>query len=369
MNYSPFHPFRWLAIVGLLSFSGGLFGQSARKACIQFDRMHFDFGTLEQNGGVYEYTFKFRNCGKVPLVIEKVKSNCGCTVPSFSEKPIRPGKEGFIKVQFDPNGRPGKFSKTISVFANTPARIHLLTVSGYVKPKPIDPNEKFIERMGLLRFRSVGHYVGKVTKDRVTLSFVPVYNPSKVPVTLYAVDAPQYLQARLPKTIAPGAIDSFPIIFRPALQDQYGNVALPYTLITDDSIQPRKRLYVVADVLPAFNESPNKIYEEHPRIELEKQMHDFGTVRTGDTVRTTIKFWNAGGGILTIRSTRSSCGCTISRPATTQLMPGDTSHITIQFEGRGYGHQQRNVWLYTNDPFQQEVMIQINANVRPAKSQ
>ncbi len=358
----------FVAVIGIGYPLGG-YAQSGPTACIKFDRMIFDFGTLEQDGNLYEYTFKFRNCGKVPLIIERVKSNCGCTVPSFSEKPIRPGKEGFIKVQYDPNGRPGKFTKTISVFANTNPRLHLLRISGYVKPKPKDPDQEFSHRDGLLRFRFISHYVGRLRKDQMQTSFVPVYNPSNVPVTIYALDAPQYIHARLPKTIAPGTIDSFEIVFRSALQDQYGMVTLPYTLITDDSLSPRKLLYVAAHVEPALTENPKTIYQDQPRIVLEKLSHDFGIVPKGDTVSADIKFWNEGNGVLYIRSTRSSCGCTVSHPVKSELLPGDTSRITIRFEGRGYGRQQRQVWIYTNDPLQQEIMLQIHADVRPTKDE
>ncbi|GEM_PF-728230 len=354
----------WLWITGAL-----LAQQKEPLSCIQFDRHTFDFDTLEQGEGLYEYSFRFRNCSrKVPLIIKNVKTSCGCTVPIYTQEPIPPGGEGFIKVRFDPNGRrPGRFSKAVTVFANTSPRFHLLHVQGYIKAKPKDPAADFTYSDGSLKFPAQATFVGSVQKNRIKDAFVKVLNTADTAVTLYSIGAPQYLEAQLPVTIPPGRLDSFLIIFRPAMQENYGIVTLPYTLITDDPAGSRKSLYVMADVKMAPNEDPRKVYETNPRIELEKRLHSFGMVPMGDTVSTRIKFWNSGKGVLRITSTRSSCGCTVTRPRQNTLMPGDTSYVTIRFEGRGGGYQQRKVWIYTNDPLQPELMIQIDANVQPKK--
>src|SRR5690554_3684137 len=69
--------------------------------------------------------FKFSNPGTSPLVIEKVETSCGCTVPKWPQKPILPGKHGEIKVRYD-TSQPGMFSKTIIVYyngENSPAKL------------------------------------------------------------------------------------------------------------------------------------------------------------------------------------------------------------------------------------------------------
>ncbi len=354
-------------------FSGTLMAplsaqQKEPLSCIKFDRYSFNFGTLEQNQGLYEYSFRFRNCSKrVPLIIKNVKTACGCTVPIYSKKPVPPGGEGFIKVRFDPNGRPGPFNKAITVYANTTPPFQILRIEGKVKPRPVDPDKIFNYAAGNLKFTMQAHYVGTVKKNSLKDSYVKVFNTADTAITLYAIAAPQYIEAQLPITIPPGKMDSFLIIFRPARQESYGMVTLPYTLVTDDPAGTHKDLYVMADVQMAPDEDPRKLYETNPRIEFEKRLHSFGTVPQGKTVSTNIKFWNSGKGVLRITSTRSSCGCTVTRPHNTTLMPGDTSYLTINFEGRGYGYQQRKVWVYTNDPLQREIMIQIDANVKPRK--
>ena len=77
-----------------------------------------DLGTVTE-GQKLEVSFRFKNIGDKPLVIERVQPSCGCTVADPPKEAIAPGKEGEIKGVFDSNGRVGPNHKTLQVFANT----------------------------------------------------------------------------------------------------------------------------------------------------------------------------------------------------------------------------------------------------------
>ena len=79
-------------------------------------------------GAQVDVTWRFRNTGSKPLVIEKAQPGCGCTVAEKPEEPILPGGEGRIRATFNSEGRPaGLQSKNIIVQANTkPSTIHEL---------------------------------------------------------------------------------------------------------------------------------------------------------------------------------------------------------------------------------------------------
>lgn len=82
-----------------------------------------DFGNLSdtQNG---EYTFKFKNVGKSPLIIQTASASCGCTVPEFPKEPILPGKTGEIKVTYHTAGKSGPFDKTVFIQSNAPSNVN-----------------------------------------------------------------------------------------------------------------------------------------------------------------------------------------------------------------------------------------------------
>jgi hypothetical protein len=84
-----------------------------------------DLGRIKQ-GEKKEFSFRFKNTGKINLVIKEVSATCGCTIPEKPEKPIAPGEVGVIKAKFDGSGE-GEVRKSIFVSANTaPLLLHTL---------------------------------------------------------------------------------------------------------------------------------------------------------------------------------------------------------------------------------------------------
>ncbi len=91
--------------------------EKSKLPVMEFETTTHDFGLLVQGDKVAN-TFKFVNTGGADLIISAANATCGCTVPKFSRKPIKPGEEGKIEVVFDTAGRSGAQHKTISILTN-----------------------------------------------------------------------------------------------------------------------------------------------------------------------------------------------------------------------------------------------------------
>ena len=92
----------------------------------------YDFGTVEE-GKLVEFSFKFKNTGSKPLVIQDAHPSCGCTVAEKPEQPIRPGETGVIKAVFDTKGKGGNHQeKTILVNSNARPEFGNLKIVGTV---------------------------------------------------------------------------------------------------------------------------------------------------------------------------------------------------------------------------------------------
>lgn len=91
--------------------------QNEPQAEISFEKSTFDFGDVK-HGQVVTATFKFKNTGKGPLVLNNVATTCGCTVPSWPKDPIAPGKSAEITATFNSTGKSGQQNKVITVFSN-----------------------------------------------------------------------------------------------------------------------------------------------------------------------------------------------------------------------------------------------------------
>lgn len=92
-----------------------------------------DFGTIPE-GPKAEFEFKFVNNGTEPIVIQKVNASCGCTTPSYSKEPVKPGEKGAIKAVYNTQGRPTPFNKTITVVSNAGTKV--LVIKGTVEKTP-----------------------------------------------------------------------------------------------------------------------------------------------------------------------------------------------------------------------------------------
>ena len=117
-----------LVVIGLLTF--GVQAQE-KVATIDFKEDTIDYGTIEK-GSDGVRIFEFTNNGNVPLVISKVSSSCGCTIPKKPEEPILPGKTGEIQVKYDTK-RVGPIRKAITVISNADTPTVILKIKGEVK--------------------------------------------------------------------------------------------------------------------------------------------------------------------------------------------------------------------------------------------
>lgn len=101
-------------------------------ASIEFKSSEHNYGKIDLDGNGM-YAFEFSNPGETPLIIHNVTTSCGCTVPEWPKKPVKPGETAKLNVNYD-TSKPGVFMKTITVFFNGVDSPVLLRVRGEVKP-------------------------------------------------------------------------------------------------------------------------------------------------------------------------------------------------------------------------------------------
>lgn len=99
-----------------------------------FETVDHDFGTINE-GQKVSHTYKIKNTGEAPLIIQSAQPSCGCTVPDWTKEPIPVGGTGFVKAEFDSSGKPGINNKTITVTANTWPKTTTLRFKAMVTPK------------------------------------------------------------------------------------------------------------------------------------------------------------------------------------------------------------------------------------------
>lgn len=109
--------------------------QELKTTSIAFVESEHAFGEIKE-GDFAKHEFVFKNTGTEPLYVRDAKASCGCTTPQWTKDTIAPGGEGKILVQFNSEGRPGDFEKSVTVFANTDPEMTVIKIKGHVIGKP-----------------------------------------------------------------------------------------------------------------------------------------------------------------------------------------------------------------------------------------
>ncbi len=106
---------------------------SAGSTTVEYMEESHDFGNVRYPSDNL-YTFKFKNTGNEPLLIESATASCGCTVPNKPEEAILPGEIGELDVIFRPKeGQQGQVvKKRVTVIANTEPKQTYLEIKANV---------------------------------------------------------------------------------------------------------------------------------------------------------------------------------------------------------------------------------------------
>lgn len=114
---------------------------------------------------------------------------------------------------------------------------------------------------------------------------------------------------------------------------------------------------------PAAVSSPTAPDGDSPRIVLEPETFDFGTVWSGMPAEGEFKIRNTGTAPLTLTA-RSSCGCTVASKPKSPLAPGESTTFTINYRTTTTGKANKRVTLVTNDPDHPTIAIPVKGEVK-----
>ncbi len=102
------------------------------KPGIVFLKKNFNFGQI-YSGEEPVFYFKFVNTGNGKLYINRVETDCGCTVAQYPEQGVNPGDTGTITVTFNSSGYFGYQIKNILVYTNAQDSAIKLRIEGQVQ--------------------------------------------------------------------------------------------------------------------------------------------------------------------------------------------------------------------------------------------
>lgn len=86
-----------------------------------------------------------------------------------------------------------------------------------------------------------------------------------------------------------------------------------------------------------------------PKVEVEKAVHEFGTITQGEKISYEFKFKNTGKTPLIITDASATCGCTVPEYPNTPIKPGESGIIKVIFDSAGkLGLQDKVITISSN---------------------
>lgn len=354
---------RLLTVVLLMAT--GWSAKAQATAGMAFETLEHNFGKIREDGGLATYNFSFKNNGSVPLIISNVAASCGCTIPEWSKEPVLPGKAGFIKVSYNPDGRPGSFDKTITVVANVPNGAMVLKISGEVLLKALTIADQYPIELGKIRLLNNTLPFVRVKNNEKKTDSLKFVNSSSEKVTIGLKGVLAYLTVKVvPETVQPNGTGFIVITFDgskvPELGYQMSRIYLTY----NGEENYNNGVNVTATVEEDFTKLTQKELQNAPVIDFNERVYDFGEIKEGVKVEYTFKIKNTGKSDLQLRSVKASCGCTAANPTSNVIKPGSSADLNVIFDSTGkLGVQNKVITIISNDPNQSNTILRITGNV------
>jgi peroxiredoxin len=107
---------------------------------ITVDEAIYSFGDRDA-GDIVEHSFTLTNRGDGTLVIDRVRTNCGCTVAELSRKSIPPGESATLGLKLNLHLQKGRQNRTAIVQSNDPStpNLQIALVGNAVYHVTLDP--------------------------------------------------------------------------------------------------------------------------------------------------------------------------------------------------------------------------------------
>ena len=326
--------------------------QNIFEQTVSFDKIVYDFGDIMLSDGPQSCTFTMKNIGDIPVVIHRVITSCGCTEPTWTESPIRPGETGTVKVVFSNDQGPYPFSKSVTVYVSGLSKPVILKVKGVVHDKPKSLSELFPVSSGPLGFREASVSIGQIEQGLARSVEVEVANTSGRQVEVRFTDMTPGLKVSMAGSTIPArskARINCMIDTRNTDGEQWGKTPFTFSTVVDG-----KKYTKVLTVEALIKENFTSLSESQKRAgalpQFETSSLELGVVEAGSVLSEEFVVKNIGKDSFRIyKADASEGGVSVTLPDPVPF--GETEAVRVKVDTHGQSGEILNILtLITNSP-------------------
>ncbi len=328
---------------------------------ILFEDKAHDFGTIKETDGKVTHVFTFKNVGNSPLVINKVQASCGCTTPAWTKTPIEPGKTGTISAIYNPAGRKGVFSSSITITSNAAENQERLTLRGEIIPK--EAVSDFNKSIGSLQFKTKTVELNNVYKGESKQTSIAVRNQGNTPVNISFTNLPEYIEVRTPTNLAPNQEGEISFSFNSSKCNQWGEIVDEIYLQTGNSktYTNENKIQVISNVVENFSSLSIEQRRTAPIIELSTGSLNFGKIKSNAKFSNKITLHNIGQNSLELRRITNKNSELFIKSERSSIGSGKKADVKIELNSKGLkpGKYKKTITLQTNDPQNSFIVVDV----------
>lgn len=342
----------------------------AQDPVITFEKTEHDFGQINEGDGRVSVIFEFKNEGMAPLVLSNVRASCGCTTPTWTKTPVEPGEVGSITVTYNPNGRPGKFQKTVTITSNATTPTTKVYIKGEVIPKTVKPVDKYPVKMGELSMKERRADFGTVKKGQTLARTLEYANQTdhQITVNIHYVQDGLIIPELSFLTLEPNQAGTLTLSLVSDNTNEYGPIERTYHMVVNGKVvlEDEYAVRLVANIEEDFSTLTDKQRQKAPILEIAEEV-DLGKVQAGGKLQGKLALKNANSDPLYIRRIVNNNPAMLTVAAQKATVKGGKStnlNITVTAKNEKGdnlkpGVYRRQVELITNDPEKSKKRITI----------
>ena len=326
----------------------------AQNPVITFEKTEHDFGKINEADGRVSVIFEFKNEGMAPLVLSNVRASCGCTTPTWTREPVEPGQTGSITVTYNPNGRPGRFQKTVTITSNATEPTRKVYIKGEVIPKSAKPVNKYTIAVGDLSMKSKVLDLGTITKGEQKNGELEYANLTQadhhVELATNATDAFLIHQVTLADVKAT-EVGKFMFAIDSNDPKLYGPVEAYAYVVVDGkkAINETYQLTIKANIVEDFSKMTPEDKLQAPIIEVPAELNA-GKIAAGKVLKAHMDLKNIGVNPLEVRRAYAADKILkVKAPKAIKSGKKGTISVDINTKGLEPGAYSREVVVITND--------------------
>lgn len=314
----------------------------------------YDFGAFDETTGIVRCQFKAVNDGNEPLVVLSARANCGCTKPEYSPEPVAPGDTLVINVGYDPEGRPGRFTKHVKVTTNAEVATAEFTIRGTVIATSKTIRGRYPIDLGPVKMRDKVIALGEVIKGKSLGGYVEGYNQSKDTIVPVLSGVPSYVSAVVqPARVAPGEQFIVSAVVHTGKIPRWGIFTEDFYLSAGADSNETMPVSLVMILKEDFSGLTPGQLADAPVVKIVPEKVDLGTVEAGKDVVAEFEISNAGKNTLEIRDVNCPDSSLTFKVKSTKVKKGKSTKVTVTIPASAlHGHTTVNerVTVITNDP-------------------